>query len=51
MNKAEKQQVEKLYYETYESLFWYALSRLKNRPLAEEAVQSTFLIACTSPKA
>ena len=50
MNKAEKQQVEKLYYETYESLFWYALSRLKNWPLAEEAVQSTFLIACTKPQ-
>ena len=50
MDEETKARVEKLYYETYEFLFWYALSCLRNRPLAEEAVQSTFLIACSKPQ-
>ena len=50
MDEAKKQQVEKLYYETYEFLFWYAFSSQRDRPLAEEAVQSTFLIACSKPQ-
>ncbi len=41
------QRIEQLYRELYLPLCIYANSALQSRPLAEEAVQDTFRIACT----
>ena len=50
MDEEKKERFEKLYKESYNALFLYAFARLRDRPLAEEAVQSTFLIACAKPQ-
>ncbi len=42
-------QIEALYLELYDKLIVYAESALGSRPLAEEAVQETFRIACQKP--
>lgn len=51
MNPNQREQIGQLYQEMYEFLLSYALSSLKNRPLAEEAIQETFRIACLKPGA
>lgn len=46
MTAEQSKQIEHLYLEMYDLLLAYARSSLKNEPLAEEAVQETFRIAC-----
>ena len=43
-------QIEALYLELYDKMIVYAESALGSRPLAEEAVQETFRIACQKPQ-
>lgn len=43
-------QIEALYMELYDKLIVYAESALGSLPLAEEAVQETFKIACQKPQ-
>lgn len=43
-------QIEALYLELYDKMIVYAESALNSRPLAEEAVQETFRIACQKPQ-
>lgn len=42
-------EITRLYYEMHQMLFSYANNALKDRSLAEEAVQDTFRIACSKP--
>lgn len=49
MNAEQSKQIEALYFEMFDLLIHYARSALKNEPLAEEAVQETFRIACQKP--
>lgn len=51
MTPDQRDQIGQLYQEMYEFLLSYALSYLKNSPLAEEAIQETFRIACLKPDA
>ena len=51
MTTDQRDQIGQLYQEMYEFLLSYALSYLKNNPLAEEAIQETFRIACLKPEA
>lgn len=44
------QQIERLYRETYTTLYRYAMNALGNPSLAEEAVQEAFRIACAKPE-
>ncbi len=46
MNIRHRQKIEQLYMRLYPNLFAYARSILDSNPLAEEAVQDTFQIAC-----
>lgn len=46
MNAKESQLIEQLFLEMYDMLICYACSSLKEEPLAEEAVQETFQLAC-----
>ena len=46
MNATQHDMIENLYMEMFDMLFVYANSSIKNEPLAEEAVQETFRIAC-----
>lgn len=47
MDKTES--IEQVYRSFYGGLFIFANSKLRNRELAEEAVQETFRIACSKP--
>lgn len=47
LNSKEVNFVEKLYNKMFDSLYAYALHSLCDSTLSEEAVQDTFLIACT----
>lgn len=42
-------EITRLYHEMHQMLFSYASNALKDRSLAEEAVQDTFRIACSKP--
>ncbi len=46
LSKVQERLITQLYRDMYTSLCIYALSALNDRPLAEEAVQDTFRIAC-----
>ena len=46
MSAKYSKQIEALYFEMYGQMIVYAQSALGSRPLAEEAVQETFRIAC-----
>ena len=50
MTVEQSKQIEELYLEMYDLLMAYARSSLNNEPLAEEAVQETFRIACMKPE-
>lgn len=50
MTTDHRERIEQLYLEMYDLLMAYARSSLKNEPLAEEAVQETFRIACQKYK-
>ena len=41
--------IEELYIEMKETLYVFFYTRLKDKPLSEEAVQDTFRIACSKP--
>lgn len=43
--------IEQLYIETFDTLYTYAQSHMKEASLAQEAVQETFCIACEKPTA
>ena len=49
MEPEHRSQIESLYFELFEKLMIYARSALGSDPLAEEAVQETFRIACQKP--
>lgn len=49
MNAEQKRVIGELYQEMYEKLMVYARLNLDSEPLAEEAVQETFHIACQKP--
>ena len=49
MNPKYSEQIEKLYLEMFDMLISYARCSLDEEPLAEEAVQETFQIACQKP--
>ena len=51
MEKAQLEQIEKLYMELYPTLYRYAYSCMKSVELAEDVVQETFRIACGKPDA
>lgn len=51
MTDEQSARIEQLYHELFGPLTMYALSVLRSRALAEEAVQETFRIACTKPEA
>lgn len=51
MTDQQSQQIERLYFDLFTQMTAYANSVLKNRALAEEAVQETFRIACMKPEA
>lgn len=51
MTNGQNAQIEQLYHELFRPLTIYALSVLRNKELAEEAVQETFRIACAKPEA
>lgn len=46
LSEREQQVIESLYKQMYKRLFSYAFSIFRDKPLAEEAVQDTFQIAC-----
>ena len=50
MNSRYSKQIEKLYFEMYEMLISYARCSFEEEPLAEEAVQEIFQIACQKPE-
>lgn len=50
MNPEYSEQIEKLYLEMYDILRIYAQCSFAEEPLAEEAVQETFRIACQKPE-
>lgn len=50
MNAEQKRIIEALYLELYDKLMVYARLSLDNEPLAEEAVQEAFHIACQKPE-
>lgn len=47
----QEEAIRQLYIEMYHPLCAYAMSALRNRSIAEEAVQDTFRIACAKPNA
>lgn len=47
LDHPQREALERLYHDTYYQLSAYAMSTLHNQALTEEAVQETFLIACT----
>lgn len=49
MTKKQRQYIEKLYNEMWESLYAYAYAVLRSKECAEEAVQETARIACGKP--
>jgi RNA polymerase sigma-70 factor (ECF subfamily) len=51
MTDQQSEQIERLYFELFAKMTAYANSVLRNRALAEEAVQETFRIACMKPEA
>lgn len=51
MTDQQSQQIERLYFDLFAQMTAYANSVLKNRALAEEAVQETFRVACMKPEA
>lgn len=51
MTDQQSQQIERLYFDLFTQMTAYANSVLKNRALAEEAVQETFRVACMKPEA
>lgn len=51
MTDQQSQQIERLYFELFTQMTAYANSVLKNRAIAEEAVQETFRVACMKPEA
>lgn len=51
MTDQQSQQIERLYFDLFAQMTAYASSVLKNRTLAEEAVQETFRVACMKPEA
>ena len=51
MNEEQRQRIEELYLEIYDTLMAYARCSLDGESLAEEAVQETFRIACQKPDA
>lgn len=50
MTQEQNKAIEMLYLEMHNKLLTYARSVIKEEPLAEEAVQETFQIACQKPK-
>lgn len=50
MNAEQSKQIEQLYLEMFDLLLSYARASLEEEPLAEEAVQETFQIACRKPE-
>lgn len=46
LSQEKEQQIERLYRETYTTLYRYAMNALGNPSLAEEVVQDAFRIAC-----
>ena len=50
MNAEQSRQIEQLYLEMFDMLLAYARASLEEEPLAEEAVQETFQIACRKPE-
>lgn len=50
MTEEQIQQIEKLYLEMYDILYYRAQAVLRSDALAEEAVQETFRIACGKPE-
>lgn len=51
MNAEQSRAITQLYLEMYDQLMAFACSALEHKPLAEEAVQETFRIACLKPNA
>lgn len=50
MDARQHREIERLYFELFQSMKRYANSALESEALAEEAVQETFRIACTKPE-
>lgn len=50
MTQAQSDFIDRIYFEMYNLLFEYAVSRLENESIAQEAVQETFRIACQKPE-
>lgn len=50
MTAEQSKRIEQLYLEMFDLLMAYARSSLENEPLAEEAIQETFRIACLKPE-
>ena len=50
MTKEQEDILARLYTENYDRMFFYAKSTLNSIPLAEEAVQDVFRIACMKPE-
>lgn len=50
MNAEQNKLIEQLYNEMFDMLLSYASASLEDAPLAEEAVQETFQIACQKPE-
>ena len=50
MNPEQEKKIEHLYIEMYDMLISYARCSFAEEPLAEEAVQETFRIACQKPE-
>lgn len=50
MTADQRKRIEAFYLEMYDLLLIYARNALDNEPLAEEAIQETFRIACTKPE-
>lgn len=50
MNAEQKKMIGELYQDMYDKLIVYARVNLDSEPLAEEAVQETFRIACQKPE-
>ena len=48
--EAQRQGIHALYLQEYPKLLAYARSLLRDESLAKEAVQDTFLVACTKPE-
>lgn len=49
MDAEQRKRIEELYLEMFEKMMAYARSAFNSEPLAEEAVQETFWIACQKP--